>query len=260
MTRYSEKVRRQNLLHRDERRKVRTEHRLLEDVPETNKWIAEDYMREIKHDFDNVFKDIIRHYNDLEPLSESIISLYKNIWNNGLDGVTEDMPVEKRRSIYQQKLKTWFWYKCFNWIRDSKNRREFDNMHDHIDDECKKSYEGEKVRQVQLADEKDTQPYIDAAMHEATLEYVSRHRMKIVSKDKSRLTYSERQLYANYVYSVFRMYYRDGMTYKQIAEKWKKTTQVVSNRNRKTVAMLKEHTDEIMAIARRIYDEKYEFL
>lgn len=258
MTKYSEAIKKQRQLHQ-ERRKVRTEHRLLEDVPEINKWMAEDYIKQISVGFENEYKDIIRKYKDLEPLSNVILKLYKSIWNNGLEGVTEEMPEEQRRNIYNQKLKTWFWYECFNWIKNSEKRRNLENQHIRVDSDREQRYEGEKVKQNELADEKDLRKNWESALIEAIFEYFRHHKTMLVMSDKRNMRPPERQKLGIMAYSMFDMYYRKGLTFKEIGEKWNKSANNASVRNIKSIENLKKHLPEIIRLAEKIYDEKYEF-
>ena len=172
MTRYSEKIRKARHDYMDSRtRRCNSIQYLIEDVPELQKWQAEDYMKLISVDFDKNFKDIIEKYRDLEVFSDSIIEVYRNIWNNGLEGVTPDMPEEQRRAIYSKKLNVWFWFKGFKYMK--KNIMNNDYSHESVDEDKYKKDDNSRAKE--LVDEKDTRHNWNEAFMEAVFEYFYHH-------------------------------------------------------------------------------------
>ena len=84
-------------------------HRKLNpDVPEYNKWLAEDYMNLIK----KYWKHDEKRGGDLEVLANSILVTFDSLWNNGdkTGKIDENMPEEQRQSIYWKKTLTAYPY------------------------------------------------------------------------------------------------------------------------------------------------------
>ena len=84
-------------------------HRKLNpDVPEHNKWIANDYMKLINkywlHDENRG--------GDLEVLANAIVSTFDSFWNSGDKNgkIDENMPEEERQNIYWKKTLTAYPY------------------------------------------------------------------------------------------------------------------------------------------------------
>jgi hypothetical protein len=84
-------------------------HRKLNpDVPEHNKWIANDYMKLIKKYW---LHDENRGGN-LEVLANAIVNTFDSLWSNGdkTGKIDENMPEEQRKSIYWKKTLTAYPY------------------------------------------------------------------------------------------------------------------------------------------------------
>ena len=253
MTRYSEKIRkaRHNYMNSRTRRCNSTQY-LIEDVPELNKWQAEDYMKLITVDFEKNFKDIIEKYRDLEVFSDSIIEVYRNIWNNGLEGVTQDMPEEQRRAIYSKKLSVWFLFKGFEYMKKMMNN---DYSHESVDEDNSKKYD--HTRAKELVDEKDTRNDWNEAFMEATFEFLIHHKTKVAMSGTGKLESYKRQKLGIFAYSVFDMKHRKGMTLKQIGEKWKCSPKKTHVWYMRVIKGLREHMPEILELTDRIYEKKF---
>lgn len=91
---------------------------LSEDVPERNKWIANDYMNLIK----KYWKHDTRKGGDLEVMANAIINTYHSFWNNGDPNgkIDENMPEDKRQNIYWQKTLTAYPYCLLDRINEEK--------------------------------------------------------------------------------------------------------------------------------------------
>lgn len=78
------------------------------DVPEHNKWIANDYMKLIK----KYWRHDERKAGNLEVLGNSIVNTFDSFWNNGDPNgkIDENMPEEERQSIYWKKTLTAYPY------------------------------------------------------------------------------------------------------------------------------------------------------
>ena len=94
-------------------------HRKLNpDVPEHNKWIANDYMKLIKkywlHDE--------KRGGDLEVLANAIVNTFDSFWNSGDPNgkIDENMPEEERQSIYWKKTLTAYSYAVIDKINEEK--------------------------------------------------------------------------------------------------------------------------------------------
>ena len=224
---------------------------LIEDVPELHKWQAEDYIKLISVDFENNFKNIIEKYRDLEVLSDSIIEVYRNILNNGLEGVTPDMPEEQRRAIYSKKLSVWFLFKGFEYMKKMMNN---DYRHESVDENDKKKYDS---KQLVMVDEKDTRHDWNEAFMEAVFEYFFKHKTKVAMSGTGKLDSYKRQKLGIFAYSVFDMKHRKCMTLKQIGEKWKCSPKKAHLWYMRSIEGLREHMPEILELTDRIYEKKF---
>lgn len=253
MTRYSEKIRKARHDYMDSRtRRCNSTQYLIEDVPELQKWQAEDYMKLISVDFEKNFKDIIGKYRDLEVFSDSIIEVYRNIWNNGLEGVTPDMPEEQRRAIYFKKLNVWFWFKGFKYMKKMMNN---DYSHESVDEDKYKKDDNSRAKE--LVDYKDTRCDWNEAFMEAVFEYFSHHKTKVAMAGTEKLDSYKRQKLGIFAYSVFDMKHRKGMTLKQIGEKWKCSPKKAHIWYMRVLEGLREHMPEILELTDRIYEKKF---
>lgn len=253
MTRYSEKIRKARHEHMNHGRHSSVQY-LIEDVPELNKWQAEDYMKTISVGFEDTFSDIIGKYRDLEVFSDSIIEVYRNIWNNGLEGVTPDMPEEKRRSIYLKKLHVWFWFRGFKYMKKIMNN---DHSHESVDEDNRNKYGRSPMKQLVMADEKDTRYDWNEAFMEAVFEYFNHHKTKVAMSGIGKFDTNKRQKLGIFAYSVLDMKFRKGMTFKQIAEKWKSPLSTTRFWYMRAIEGLKEHMPEILELTDRIYEKKF---
>ena len=255
MTRYSEKIRKARHDYMDSRtRRYNSIQYLIEDVPELHKWQAEDYMKLISVDFEKNFKDIIEKYRDLEVFSDSIIEVYRNIWNNGLEGVTADMPEEQRRAIYAKKLNVWFWFKGFKYVKN--NIMNNDYSHESVDEDDKKKYDS-PTKQLAMVDEKDTRHDWNEAFMEAVFEYFSHHKTKVAMAGTGKFDTYKRQKLGIFAYSVFDMKHHKGMTLKQIGEKWKCSPRKAHFWYMKVIEGLRQNMPEILELTDRIYEKKF---
>ena len=250
MTRYSEKIRKARHAHMNHGRHRSTQY-LIDDVPELNKWQAEDYIKTISVGFEDTFSDIIGKYRDLEVFSDSIIEVYRNIWNNGLDGVTPDMPEEKRRAIYTKKLHVWFFFKGFSHMKQMGG----DYNHKSVDEDKSKKYDHSRAKE--LADEKDTRYDWNEAFAEAVFEYFSHHKTKVAMSGTGKFSTYKRQKLGIFAYSVFDMKFRKGMTFKQIIEKWKCPLSTARFWYGRAIEGLRQHLPEILELTDRIYEKKF---
>ena len=93
---------------------------LSEDVPEHNKWLAEDYMNLIK----KYWRHDLRKNGNLEVLANCIINVYTSLWNNGSNDknsrINENMPEEERQNIYWKKTLTAYPYCLLDKINEEK--------------------------------------------------------------------------------------------------------------------------------------------
>lgn len=91
---------------------------LREDVPEHNKWIANDYMNLIK----KYWMHDERKGGDLEVLANAILNSYTSLWNNGDPNhrIDENMPEEERQNIYWKKTLTAYPYCLLDKINEEK--------------------------------------------------------------------------------------------------------------------------------------------
>ena len=253
MTRYSEKIRKARHDYMDSRtRRCNSTQYLIEDVPELQKWQAEDYMKLISVDFEKNFKDIIGKYRDLEVFSDSIIEVYRNIWNNGLEGVTPDMPEEQRRAIYFKKLNVWFWFKGFKYMKKMMNN---DYSHESVDEDKYKKDDNSRAKE--LVDYKDTRCDWNEAFMEAVFEYFSHHKTKVAMAGTEKLESYKRQKLGIFAYSVFDMKHRKGMTLKQIGEKWKCSPRKAHSWYMRVIEGLRQNMPEILELTDRIYEKKF---
>lgn len=254
MTRYSEKIRKARHDYMDSRtRRYNSIQYLIEDVPELNKWQAEDYMKLISVDFEKNFKDIIEKYRDLEVFSDSIIEVYRNIWNNSLEGVTPDMPEEQRRAIYLKKLHVWFWFRGFKYMKTIMTN---DYSHESVDEDNKKKYDS-PTKQLTMVDEKDTRYDWNEAFMEAVFEYFSHHKTKVAMAGTGKFDTYKRQKLGIFAYSILDMKFRKGMTFKQISEKWKCPLSTARFWYGRAIEGLREHMPEILELTDRIYEKKF---
>ena len=84
-------------------------HRKLNpDVPEHNKWLANDYMNLIK----KYWKHDEKRGGNLEVLANAIVSTHDSLWNSGDKNgkIDENMPEEERQNIYWKKTLTAYPY------------------------------------------------------------------------------------------------------------------------------------------------------
>lgn len=253
MTRYSEKIRKARHEYMDSRtRRYNSIQYLIEDVPELHKWQAEDYMKTISVGFEDTFCDIIEKYRDLEVFSDSIIEVYRNIWNNGLEGVTPDMPEEKRRAIYAKKLHVWFFFKGFKYMKQITTG---DYSHESVDEDKSKKYD--HTRAKELADDKDTRYDWNEAFMEAVFEYFAHHKTKVAMSGTGKYNTYKRQKLGIFAYSIFDMKFRKGMTFKQISEKWKCPLSTARFWYGRAIEGLRQHMPEILELTDRIYEKKF---
>ena len=94
-------------------------HRKLNpDVPEHNKWLANDYMNLIK----KYWRHDERKNGNLEVLANAIVNTHDSLWNNGdkTDKIDENMPEEQRQSIYWKKTLTAYPYSLLDKINEEK--------------------------------------------------------------------------------------------------------------------------------------------
>lgn len=91
---------------------------LREDVPEHNKWIANDYMKLIK----KYWRHDEKKAGNLEVLANSILNTYDSFWNNGDPNgkIDENMPEEERQNIYWKKTLTAYPYALLDKINEEK--------------------------------------------------------------------------------------------------------------------------------------------
>lgn len=255
MTRYSEKIRKARHNYMDSRtRRYNPLQYLIKDVPELNKWQAEDYMKLISVDFEKNFKDIIGKYRDLEVFSDSIIEVYRNIWNNGLEGVTPDMPEEQRRAIYSKKLNVWFWFKGFKYMK--KIIMSNDYSHESVDEDNKEKYDS-LTKQLAMVDEKDTRHEWNEAFMEAVFEYFAHHKTKVAMAGTEKFDTYKRQKLGIFAYSIFYLKFRKEMTFKQISEKWKCSLNTTRFWYGRAINGLRQNMPEILELTDRIYEKKF---
>lgn len=250
MTRYSEKIRKARHEHLNHGRHNSIQY-LIEDVPELHKWQAEDYMKTISVGFEDTFSDIIKKYRDLEVFSDSIIEVYRNIWNNGLEGVTPDMPEKNRRAIYAKKLHVWFFFKGFSYMKQMGG----DYSHKSVDEDDTKKYDHSKAKQ--LVDVKDTRCDWNEAFMEAVFEYFGHHKTKVAMSGTGKYNTYKRQKLGIFAYSVFDMRFRKEMTFKQIAEKWKCPLSTARFWYGRAIEGLRQNMSEILELTDRIYEKKF---
>lgn len=91
---------------------------LSEDVPEHNKWIANDYMRLIK----KYWRHDERKNGNLEVLANAILNTFDSFWNSGDPNgkIDENMPEEERQNIYWKKTLTAYPYALLDKINEEK--------------------------------------------------------------------------------------------------------------------------------------------
>ena len=91
---------------------------LREDVPEHNKWLAEDYMNLIK----KYWMHDERKGGDLEVMANAILNSYISLWNNGDPNgkIDENMPEEQRQNIYWKKTLTAYSYAVIDKANEEK--------------------------------------------------------------------------------------------------------------------------------------------
>lgn len=244
---------------------------------ELNKWLANDFMEQIKVDFEENFKDILKKYRDLEPLTKTVLATYTTILNNGLEGVDENTPVDKRRKIYNKKLGVRFWYTCFDYIKTEltgEKERAKERIADDVENFDKEDRSAHRLNFI--INEVDTKANYDAAMTEAILTWLKEnsrltlrnlnHRGVVVHNAntkkpiKNRDTQWGKKNYMLYVYDIFKRKYIDGEQTRKIAKEYGVRDNVISMRNIKTIELIKGHIKEIQRLADKIYDEKYEFI
>lgn len=94
-------------------------HRKLNpEVPEHNKWIANDYMNLIK----KYWQHDTRKNGNLEVLANAILNTHDSLWNSGdPNGKIDDgMPEEERQNIYWKKTLTAYPYCLLDKINEEK--------------------------------------------------------------------------------------------------------------------------------------------
>lgn len=91
---------------------------LSDDVPEHNKWIANDYMRLIK----KYWRHDTRKNGNLEVLANAILNTFDSFWNSGDPNhrIDENMPEEERQNIYWKKTLTAYPYSLLDKINEEK--------------------------------------------------------------------------------------------------------------------------------------------
>ena len=91
---------------------------LSDDVPEHNKWIANDYMRLIK----KYWRHDERKNGNLEVLANAILNTFDSFWNSGDPNhrIDENMPEEERQNIYWKKTLTAYPYSLLDKINEEK--------------------------------------------------------------------------------------------------------------------------------------------
>lgn len=94
-------------------------HRKLNpDVPEHNKWIANDYMKLIK----KYWQHDTRKGGDLEVMANAIVNTYTSFWNNGDPNgkIDENMTEDERQNIYWKKTLTAYSYAVIDKVNEEK--------------------------------------------------------------------------------------------------------------------------------------------
>lgn len=213
--------------------------RLPDDVPEYNKWLANDYCRVIERHWpkaDNF---------DYDAMTAAILLVHGSFWRHGdpKGKLTDDMPEDERARIYW--LKTYTAYNCQKIMKRNTLLKDKIERAEYNDSAFSNETESDVIRNEEMAHaliEWVRENLWDYLERESIPRKYGRSKMGIPGD-----TDEIRKFRANKMADVLERYYLDGEYLKDMAKELNQSVTGIGKTVRSVVEFLRQHSREILA-------------
>lgn len=236
--------------------KVKVKH-YVEDTPELFKWQAGDFLERIADKY-KANAEKLCNRKGYDGLEESILKLHKTIWNNGLEGVTENMPEDERSEIYWKKLCVNYYWSCITYFNKQKRLHE-EGRDIHVSDFKTETDKKKELTDIDMsADTKRDIAYCAAAYKWVQLQ--SMNLTEMINGYMRYATIKTKRKMADRLERMFYEYYFNGLTLQETGKIVGMGYETVRKHLIRIIDALKQNLDQLDRLYERTYEELFGYV